>query len=264
MHVKGVLRRFAVRSGLVTGSYADLAPSWIPTTAEWVGVEQMANRNWRPDRLAYALPRQGPDERLKYLLYFLDVRGKRVLELGPRAGHHTFFLDKMGAREIVGVEGRPTNVEVCNETKERYGLPARFVCQDLERLASGEVQPDFEGGFELVFNLGLLYHLSDPYTLLAWSRAQAPELFLGTHYVERRALRHYRPPVWTDITYRGREAKAFSERGPEDERGGLSARSTWLYEDHLLDLLRETGYRRVDVLGKDVQAGHPHLTVLAS
>jgi hypothetical protein len=253
-----------VRSRLMQGAYTDLIPDWMPGTDEWVYIDEISNRHWRPDKLGYKTSRYGDDVRLKHVLYFLDVRGQRVLELGPRSGHHTVLLDKMGAIEIVGVEARPENVELCNLARDRFQLPATFVCQDLEDLASGKEQPQFDPGFDLVFNLGLLYHLADPYAVLRWGREMAPTLFLGTHYVETRARRHYKPPFFEPTTYRGRPAIAYREGGMAERRSGTNPTAIWLTEDHLLELLAEAGYTRIDVLGKDEQSWHPHLTILAS
>ena len=48
--------------------------------------ERLANRHHRPAELGGQAMLRGGDERLKYLLYFLDLRDLRVLELGPRDG----------------------------------------------------------------------------------------------------------------------------------------------------------------------------------
>jgi SAM-dependent methyltransferase len=242
------------------------ATPWRPMNSEWVSAEGMANRAYRPSQLGYATPPLGDDIRVRYIMYFLDVRGQRVLELGPRRGHHTVMLDKLGAREIVGVEGRPANLAICEQTKERYQTSATYVCQNIEDLAEGE-PPQFEPGFDLVFCLGLLYHLPDPAIALRWMRSQAPVLFLGTHYVEPSARGHYKPHAFKDgfFEYGGRSypAKLFREWGETDPEGGLSTYSTWLYEPDLIELVHEAGYSRVEVLGKDVQAMHPHITILA-
>jgi hypothetical protein len=98
------------------GSLSDWLPPWItepePVTDEVIGGEwqthalQMVNRSYRPARLAYRRTKFGDDQRLKYLLYFLDLRDKRTLELGPFEGHHSILLEKLGVRENVAVEGR--------------------------------------------------------------------------------------------------------------------------------------------------------------
>jgi Methyltransferase domain len=238
-------------------SVNSLRPGWEPS-------ELLANQRRRPDKLSYSAPPQAEDKRIKYIAYFLDVRGWRVLELGPRTGHHTVLLDKMGAREIVGVEGRQENVDICNRTRELYGLPAVYVRQDLERLASGEEEPLFAPGFDLVFSLGLLYHLADPAPVLRWGRTQAPRLFLGTHYYEPRAKGMFKPPAFTPTVYDGEPAMQFRELGPGDPHGGMKPSSTWLGEEHLVRVLHDAGYTQVDVLGRDIAFGHPHIVILAS
>ena len=40
--------------------------------------------------------------------------------------------------------------------------------------------------------------------------------------------------------------------------------SIWLGEEQLVRLLHEAGYTRVEVLGRDLAFGHPHVTILAS
>jgi hypothetical protein len=234
-----------------------LRPGWEPS-------ELVANQRFRPDELHFSAPPEAEDKRIKYIAYFLDVRGWRILELGPRTGHHSVLLDKMGAREIVGVEGRQENVDICNRTRDLYGLSAVYVQQDLERLASGEEQPAFAPGFDLVFALGVLYHLADPAPVLRWARTQAPRLFLGTHYYEPRARESFKPPAFTPTHYQGEQAVAFRELGHGDPHGGMRASSIWLGEEQLVRLLHEAGYSRVDVLGRDLAFSHPHVTILAS
>jgi len=43
----------------------------------------------------------------------------------------------------------------------------------------------------------------------------------------------------------------------------MSPVSVMLYEEDLLSLLREVGYSRISVLGKDLQNDFPHITILA-
>lgn len=263
------MKRVAQRLLRSAGFEVERARPWLDSPVNslrpgWEASELMANHCRRPDKLFYSAPPEAEDKRLKYIAYFLDVRGWRVLELGPRTGHLSVLLDKMGAREIVGVEARQENVDVCNRTRDLYGLPALYVRHDLERLASGEEQPSFAPGFDLVFSLGLLYHLADPEPVLRWGRAQAPRLFLGTHYYEPRAKAFFKQPTFTPTLYRGEQAVAFHELGPGDAHGGMSPSSIWLGEEQLIRLLHDAGYTRVDVLGRDLAFGHPHVTILAS
>ena len=226
----------------------------------------MANRAHTPARLGYRRARRGDDQRLKYLVYYLDVRDLRVLELGPFEAHHTIVLDKLGAREIVLLEGREENLAKCRWVCQRYGIDGArsFLC-NIEDVYEGRVPMPVEGGFDLVFNVGWLYHVPDPGRALTWCRSIGSRLFLGTHYVEPAARALYRSP---DETYEflghSYRAKRVSDGDLSDPLAGLSSYSTWLYEPDLVRLLKQAGYRRVDVLGRDLQAGLPHITILAS
>lgn len=249
------------------GALEPPVPSWIPVTRDFRHTVRMANRAYRPPQLdGQPMPRGG-DERLKYLLYFQDFRGLRVLELGPRDGHHTIMLEKMGAREIVSIEGRSENVEVCLRAKERYGLDnTTFYLADIEALAAGKLDAPFEGRFDIVFCTGLLYHLTDPGRTLDWCRRQADELFLQTHYVEEAAPKRYWPESFRDGVYRHREHDYRVKRFREDlgnVRSGLNEWSVWLYERDLLTLIRRAGFERASLLGKDIHAGLPHVTIWA-
>jgi SAM-dependent methyltransferase len=210
----------------------------------------------------------GEDYREKYILKALDVRGKRVLELGPYHGLHTFFLDKLGAAAVVAVEGREKNLRVCEMMKQRYGLDrATFVLQNIEALASGE-RPKFSGPFDLVFCLGLLYHVPDPISVLSWCRRQSDSLFLGTHYYEPTERERYEPSRFTEgaLERDGKKYEGvwYKEGGYDDGPSGLSDRALWPSEADLVAMLRTAGYSSVSVLGRDLQAGWPHITLIAN
>jgi Methyltransferase domain len=223
-------------------------------------VLQMANRNYRPPILRYHRTTYGEDHRLKYITYFLDVRDCRVLEIGPFEGHHSVLLEKMGVRENIAIESREDNLNKCRRIKEKYGLnQTTFVHHDLERLYSGQETLHYCGQFDLVFCLGVLYHLPDPGKAIAWFRSQSSRLFLGTHYLE--------PEEVSDCIYilggKTYRAKKFREGGIEDPISGMSPISLWFYEEDLIDMLKIAGYSSISVLGKDLQNGTPHITIFA-
>lgn len=228
----------------------------------------LANCNYRPGRIIYRHEMMGfgDDTRLKYLALYVDVRGCRVLELGPLGGLWTFILDKMGAKEIVAVEARPENLVNCEEAKQVYGLgSATFVQQDIERLCQGEEAPKFEGGFDLVFAAGILYHLADPAAALAWCRRQAPALFLATQYFEPAAPGLYPKGMFERVDYKTSAGsfEALAYREPEGPWSGTTPRSIWLQENDLLTLVGAAGYTEVHLAGRDLHFGMPSLVVCA-
>jgi hypothetical protein len=223
-------------------------------------VLQMANQHYQPRTLRYHRTKYGDDQRIKYIAYFLDLRGLRTLEIGPLEGHHSVLLEKMGVRENVAIESRDDNLRKCLRIKEKYRLDhTTFLQQDLERLYSGQEKPQFTGPFDLVFCLGVLYHVPEPAKALEWFRSQANTLFLGTHFAE--------PRERSDATYvcngKSYRVKQWREGGLMDPASGMSPVSLWPYESDLIAMIHDAGYQRISVLGKDLQNGRAHITILA-
>ena len=227
-------------------------------------VLQMANRYYRPSVLRYHRA-VGDDNRLKYITYFLDVRDQRVLEIGPLEGHHSVILEKMGVRENIAIEGRAENLKKCLRVKEKYHLDhTQFLQYNLESLYKEELVPAFAGPFDLVFCLGVLYFMPDPGRALAWMRSQSNTLFLGTSYIAEE------PRQAECYSYGGKAYRGLVIRSGDDSDGdtpgtahGMSPTATVLCEKDLLLLMRDVGYSRISVLGKDMQGTSPHITILA-
>jgi SAM-dependent methyltransferase len=86
----------------------------------------------------------------------LDLRGKRVLDVGSGPGHFASFY---AARDctVVAVEGRADNVDALRQ--RHPGVHA--VVADVQTFDLGEL-----GRFDVVHCLGLLYHLENPLAAL--------------------------------------------------------------------------------------------------
>lgn len=84
----------------------------------------------------------------------LDLKGKRVLEIGAGIGLHTPFFLERGC-EVVVTDGNPENVA---EARSRLPNNVRVEQFDLE---SDKDWSRF-GTFDLVYCYGLLYHLGNP------------------------------------------------------------------------------------------------------
>jgi SAM-dependent methyltransferase len=86
-------------------------------------------------------------------------RGKRVLDAGCGTGRHAYFAAQYGASEVVALD-----LSDAVETARRVLSPfhnAEVVQGDLLRpplRTAGE-----GGGFDLVYSIGVLHHLPDPY-----------------------------------------------------------------------------------------------------
>lgn len=261
--MKGALKRGLGKAGYEIRRRDSEIEAFLADPADDVPgfhVTQMANRSCRPATLRYRRRPWGDDTRLKYVANFLDVRDQRVLELGPFMGYWSIILEKMGVRENVSVEARQGNLDTCLDVKRRYQLHrTQFVLGDVERLAAGDEEPRFRGPFDLVFCVGVFYHLTGPLPFLRWCKAQSDQLFLGTHILQSEEAA-------TDVYTRdglSYQCGYYVEGGIADPISGMSPRSVLLAEPELIRMLIDAGYGRVQVLGHDIQNGSTHTTILA-
>jgi SAM-dependent methyltransferase len=92
------------------------------------------------------------------------LAGKRVLDLGCNAGFWSLLAVQNGCAHTVGIDGRQMHIDQANFVFDVHEIPA-----DRYTFMQGNVfDVDFQslGRFDIVFCLGLLYHVSKPVELL--------------------------------------------------------------------------------------------------
>lgn len=88
-----------------------------------------------------------------------SLRTARVLDLGCNTGSFSLALARLGAHEVIGVEGRPENLADGIARRESEGLTqVRFLTPQDVRAVTRERF----GAFDVVLCLGILYHLDVP------------------------------------------------------------------------------------------------------
>jgi hypothetical protein len=194
------------------------------------------------------------------------VRQRRVLELGPLEGGHTYMLERAGARSILAIEGNPRAYLRCLVVKEIYGLKAaQFGCGDFMPYLASEA-----GRFDLCVASGVLYHLDDPLTLLARLAMITDRIYIWTHYYDadiiarghmaRRFYEEPAPPVagFAPRSYRMLYGSAREQLG---FCGGGGGGGRWLTRPDLLGALAHFGFRTVQVAHENPE--HPNGPCLA-
>lgn len=144
----------------------DLVPGWnhaLPPEADaHAGVIKL----YADPRITWALEQYG------------DIAGKRILELGPLEGSHTYMLDKQQPALIHAIEANKLSFMRCLIAKNLLGLTsAKFLLGDFHKwLEAGPEQ------YDLIVASGVLYHMVDPVHLLELMAQRSDALYLWTHY----------------------------------------------------------------------------------
>jgi Protein of unknown function (DUF1698) len=193
------------------------------------------------------------DARIEWGIHQLGgVVGRRVLELGPLEGAHTYMLEQHGADSIVAVEANRSAYLKCLITKEVLGLQrARFLYGDFVAYLE-----ETDETFDVCFGSGVLYHMQNPAQLVHLMAEHAKSLFLWTHYYDERhvprrgALDRVVPAGWN--VYCGFRHRLFRyryglSRGWAGFCGGNAPFSYWLSRDDLLSCLEYFGWRELTV-----------------
>jgi hypothetical protein len=208
----------------------------------------------------------------RWLLWGLErlggVAGRRVLELGPLEGAHTWRMSTLGAASITAIEANRRAYLKCLVMKDILGTErARVLLGDA--VAFLETPPAER--YDVAVASGILYHMLDPVTLLARLARAADRLYLFTCYYDAAVIAG-RPQL--AARFHGRERRVVDGfahdlhvHGYQAARfnpafcGGGAGASRWLSRADLLAALRHVGFTEIEV-GLDDPA-HPNGPALA-
>ncbi len=192
------------------------------------------------------------DARLKWFQdHFPEARN--ILELGSLEGGHSFALASLPqVNQVVGVEGRADSLARARFVQSVLQQPkVNFVQANLERFDLASL-----GQFDVVFCLGLLYHLPEPWKLVEQMSRVARGLYLWTHYADPKDAKvtrqHYRGRVYREWLF---WFEALS---------GLSSTSFWPTREGLLEMLADYGYGEVTVVEDNPHHEHGPVITLAA
>jgi SAM-dependent methyltransferase len=186
----------------------------------------------------------------QFLERFPNVR--TILELGSLEGGHTFMLARHpGVERVLAIEARAANIEKAKFVGSLLGVSnVEFRQANLEQLQLASV-----GYFDAIFCCGLLYHLPEPWKLISQLPLIAPSLFVWTVYANENEA---------TVEIDGLRGREYVEGGLNEPLSGLSPKSIWLTLPSLLELLKRSGYRNIEVLEKQQNPNGPAVSVAAS
>jgi SAM-dependent methyltransferase len=151
-------------------------PAWH-YAYEFVGGLSLPRR-YEPDGTPYDPQRQW--QRFRHFMPYLlgaqqgSLKGKRVLDIACNSGFWSIQCALLGA-DVVGFDARTELVEQANLLKRIVGLSNI----DFKLLDFWEMSPQSLGGtFDVVLNLGLLYHLSSPVEALRRTKSMSRDCIL--------------------------------------------------------------------------------------
>lgn len=194
----------------------------------------------------------------RWLLWGLErlggVEGRRVLELGPLEGAHSWRLSSMGAASVTAVESNPRAFLKCLVMKEILGTErVRILLGDAVAFLETPPAPRYD----VAVASGILYHMADPVTLLARLARAADRLYLFTNYFDA-AVMAARPQL--AARFRGIERRTVdgfahdlhvhsyqAARYDPAFCGGSGAQSRWLSRADLLGALTHVGFGEVEI-----------------
>jgi 2-polyprenyl-3-methyl-5-hydroxy-6-metoxy-1,4-benzoquinol methylase len=116
-----------------------------------------------------------PLQRFRHFMPYLgSLAGKRVLDIACNSGFWSIQCALLGA-DVVGFDARPELIDAANALKRITGAErAEFRVLDFWQMT-----PEALGGrFDVVLNLGLLYHLPKPLEALERTKAMARHLIV--------------------------------------------------------------------------------------
>lgn len=244
-----------VRSADDRQNAVDLIPGWNCALPPEAGANTGSGALYDDARIHWAMEQFG------------DIRGRRVLELGPMEASHTYMLEKAGA-VVHAVEANKLAFLKCLIAKELLDLRAKFsLAEANEWLRNSTVD------YDLVVACGVLYHMRDPMTFLELVARRTTAIFLWTHFVDEDELKSAMigdKPYFSVEQRNGLAIRLFSRSYINAQAdpafcGGVFDMPRWMLKEDILSALAAFGFDDV-VIRPDNGAGHsngPAMSIFA-
>lgn len=186
------------------------------------------------------------------------MAGKRVLELGPLEGGHTFMLAQASAREIISIEANKRAFVKCLITKEVLGYKANTLLGDfIPYLQKAKADGDM---YDFLLASGVLYHMVDPVLALDLFLSVSHQIGIWTHFYDHDVVRTKWPkkfsPTPNHVEYKGMNLETYRQDYQEALNwggfcGGSASYSHWLTKSSITSMLDSNGFR-FEIINEDL------------
>jgi len=220
----------------------DALPGWTSAFPAVAKVNAGDHPLFADTRISWALSKAG------------SIADKKILEIGPLEGMHTYMLNKQRPSFIDAVEANKQCFLRCLVTKEILGIDrARFHLGDAQKWLKENDQH-----YDLAIASGVLYHMADPGEFLCRLAQRCDNLFIWTHYFDDSAMpegdkrrlaftgeAQTRTLAGTPLRYY--ERRYFKANTNTNFCGGMKDRHFWMHRDDIISLLKAVGFNDVAV-----------------
>ena len=189
------------------------------------------------------------DERIRWAAGHLGgFEGKKICELGPLEGGHSYMLEQMGAQRVVAVEANGKAYLRCLITKEICKLKTvEYLLGDFNLYLEG-----CDTVFDGVIASGTLYHQTDPTRMIEAICKASNSVYLWTMYFDEEKIRKnelvgkkFGPVVKKEISGKEVSFYTYSYGDALDWEGfcgGGEKTSFWLDEQGITYLFEQNGF----------------------
>ncbi len=190
------------------------------------------------------------DERVKWWVKQAGgVNGKKILELGPLEGGHTYMLSEAGAKEIISIESNLISFLKCLVVQNQFKLNAKFLLGDFNQYLEKTDEK-----FDLIICSGVLYHMTEPLKLLKSMLRVSKKIAIWTHYYDEKTIcnredlvRKFEKTPQVEII-NNRDILMYQQSymealGWDGFCGGSKPTSYWLDKESLLGFFKDIGMK---------------------
>ena len=177
----------------------------------------------------------------------LDLKDKRVLDVGCRDGLFSFAAERMGAAEVIGIDND------LSVPATEFLIPFFKSKVKMEKMNLYDLKPESFGLFDVVIFPGVLYHLRYPFWGL---KAIRDVLKPGGYLITETAIYDGQPnnallfcPIGNESPYESTSPTIFNEKGLRDTLTSLGFTTT------SIEYCRLGRFPRVLQLARRLEAG---------